>query len=59
MTRDKGIINDLKPKGVTKFIIGHGCYIPAIGMETIRIKTQSGTKKFPMFFTFQIWIKTF
>lgn len=40
MTRDKWIFNDLKPTGVTTVIIDHGCYIPAKGMETIRIEAQ-------------------
>jgi len=44
MTHDKELFKDLKPTGVTKVRIGHGGYIPAKGMGTITIETQSGTK---------------
>ncbi|KAF3637775.1 putative beta-(1,2)-xylosyltransferase-like [Capsicum annuum] len=44
MTCDKDNFKDLRPTKVTKFIIVHGGYIPAKGMGTITIETQSGTK---------------
>ncbi|XP_047264716.1 uncharacterized protein LOC124896888 [Capsicum annuum] len=44
MTCDKDFFKDLRPSKVTKVRIGHGGYIPAKGMGTITIETQSGTK---------------
>ncbi|KAF3668029.1 putative serine/threonine-protein kinase roco7-like [Capsicum annuum] len=44
MTCDKDLFKDLRPTKVTKVRIGHGGYIPAKGMGTITIETQSGTK---------------
>ena len=44
MTHYKELFKDLKPTGVTKDRIGHDSYIPAKGMGTITIETQSGTK---------------
>ncbi|KAF3659070.1 Ubiquinol oxidase 2, mitochondrial [Capsicum annuum] len=44
MTCDKDLFKDLSPTKVTKVKIGHGGYIPAKGMGTITIETQSGTK---------------
>ncbi|XP_049355210.1 uncharacterized protein LOC125819827 [Solanum verrucosum] len=41
MTHYKELFKDLKPIGVTKVRIGHRGYIPAKGMGTITIKTQS------------------
>ncbi|XP_047268039.1 uncharacterized protein LOC107871627 [Capsicum annuum] len=44
MTCDKDLFKYLSPTKVTKVRIGHGGYIPAKGMGTITIETQSGTK---------------
>ncbi|KAF3649732.1 Histone acetyltransferase of the MYST family 1 [Capsicum annuum] len=44
MTCNEDLFKDLSPTNVTKFRIGHGGYIPAKGMGTIKFEKQSGTK---------------
>ena len=59
MTNEDGIVNEFKAIGVKKITIGHGCCIPSKETGTIRIETQSRTKELLMFYTYQIYIKTF
>ena len=43
-THDKDLSKEVKLTEVTKFRIGHGCYIQRKGLGTITIETQSSAK---------------